>query len=383
MQLEVAPVAGGDELPAAPEVGGERGVVERRTARPPRPSPLRSHHCARSTPNQCSATSRHGRSARARRAARLRRRNAGCAATSATRAPRRRSSSGCTRARPAARVRCRGGRGRRRRRGCGPGRRSAPCTSPCPPGRSRRRCAGTRRSARRGSGRRAAASRPVRVPRTWCVDAVATGMCWFPLVVSVILTIGGSRRSALAPPTAIVDRLVDVEALAVVQLDQRQRAVDQQQQRDQPLAGRRSPGRPPGARCSRRAIGGCGRAGRCASPAPPSTRSGGAAAGGCRRSRATSPAGTSARSSSPARAGGSPAQRLARRLGGGGGEQVVPGREVPVDGRHRDPAALRHRRHRQLVERSLADELEHGGEHLLAGQGPLILPQAHEMIISY
>ena len=89
-----------------------------------------------------------------------------------------------------------------------------------------------------------------------------------------------------------------------------------------------------------------------------------------------------ASSSSSGRRGRRLRQRLARRFGRGGGEQLVAGREVPVDGRHRDAAALRHRRYRQLVERSLGDQLEHGGEHLLAGERSLLVPETHEMIIS-
>ena len=78
VELEVAPVPGGDELAAGVEVGGERGVVERRRARSPRP-----RGCDRTTAPARPRTSARRRRAtaaprRVRRAARLRRRNAGC-----------------------------------------------------------------------------------------------------------------------------------------------------------------------------------------------------------------------------------------------------------------------------------------------------------------
>ena len=54
VQLEVAQVAGGDELAAGAEVVGELRPRRGRTGRPPRSRLLRCRHCSRSTANQCS-----------------------------------------------------------------------------------------------------------------------------------------------------------------------------------------------------------------------------------------------------------------------------------------------------------------------------------------
>ena len=244
------------------------------------------------------------------------------------------------------------------------------------PGRSRRRCAGTRRVRARGKW---SASRR-HPPGPGAAKLVDGRACSHVLPLSSCDRT--SRPRSLRPgrvdqcshrPQRAVDRLVDVEALAVVQLDQRQRAVDQQQQRDQPLPSG-DVGIDPVALevVGEQRAAALSRAVRISRPAVEAIwwrSSGRLPAKSCHIARWNA-----ARSSSPGRAVGSLRQRLTRRLGGRGGEQLVARREVPVDRRHRDAAALGHRRHRQLVERSLGRPARAPRQAPSAGSAPDVRP---------